>query len=136
LHKHLTVTLKRCIVCPCNHCLFKGIFIRYTLGCTGIFLLFPGDQQVVGKHSCLANVYLVGSVFLLQFILPYSGHLTELMSCYITNFSTYLFIELIIVTGHGCSHAIYDFFCLICLISVGCIALFLGGNVACLGLSV
>jgi hypothetical protein len=40
LHKHL-VTLKRCIVCPSNHCLFKGIFIRYTLGCTGcIFYCF------------------------------------------------------------------------------------------------
>jgi hypothetical protein len=91
---------------------------------------------VVCKHSCLASVYLVGSVFLLQFILPYSGHLTKLMSCNITSFSTYLFIELITVTGHGCSHAIYDSFCLMCLISVGCVVSFLVGNVACLGLSV
>lgn len=83
---------------------------------------------MVCSHSWLASVYLVGSVFLLQLILPYSGHLTKLMSCNITSFSTYLFIELITVTGHGYSHSIYDFFCLICLRSVGCVASFLVGD--------
>lgn len=47
----LSVTLNRCIICPWNQCLFEGILLWYTVGCTGcIFCCFLEVSRCVQAY--------------------------------------------------------------------------------------